>query len=499
MTDPAHHTQPVVAIVGHIDHGKTTLLDYIRKSAVAEGETGGITQKVSAYEVRHATPDGERAITFIDTPGHEAFQKMRARGAAAADIAILVVAADDGVKPQTLEAHKAIQEAGIPFIVAFTKIDKEAANIERAKESVMKHEIYLEGMGGDVPFVGVSGKTGAGIPELLDVILLVADLKNVRTDPGAEANAVVIESARDPKSGISATAIIKNGTIRTGGFAVAGVAFAPLRVIEDFTGKKVKEICCGRPVRITGFTEEPPVGTILSVVQNKKEAEKRTDAHARPAKERTTTRGAGDAEDEVIVRLLMKADTAGSLEALEYEVQKIPQEKAKLMIVSSGIGAISENDIKILIGFSPAFAVGFGVKIEPGAKDLAERHGVVAQTNTIIYELTDWIKEQRKALEPAAPLDAVLGEAAIVRHFSTAGSKHVVGGKVAKGALSVGNRVVIQRRGIEVGSGKIVNLQSQKADVSSVTEGKEFGAQIETKADVVGGDILTATAMPHKK
>lgn len=491
--------QPVIAIVGHIDHGKTTLLDYIRKSAVALGETGGITQRVSAYEVEHPTPEGERSITFIDTPGHEAFQKMRARGAAAADIAILVVAADDGVKPQTIEAYKAVKDAGIPFIVAFTKIDKENANIERAKESVAKHEIYLEGLGGDVPFVGVSGKTGAGVSELLDIILLVADVKGIQCDPAGEAEAVVIESSRDPKSGVSATALIKNGTIKTGGFAVAGVAFAPLRSIEDFTGKKVAELCCGKPVVITGFTEEPPVGTILSVVKSKKEAEALAKEHAAPPKERGSSRSAENAENGVLVRLLIKADTAGSLEALEYELRKIPQEKVRVLTVSSGIGAISENDIKILIGFSPAFAVGFGVKVEPAAKDLAERNNIVVETNSIIYELADWLKEKLKTLEPSSPLDAVLGEALIVRHFSTAGSKHVVGGKVGKGVLAVGNRVTIVRRGVEVGTGKVLNLQSQKADVSSVAEGKEFGAQIETKADVIGGDTLTATAMPHKK
>lgn len=489
--------QSVVAVVGHIDHGKTTLLDYIRKSTVAAKETGGITQRVSAYEVKHATPEGERSITFIDTPGHEAFQKMRRRGAAAADIAILVIAADDGVKPQTLEAYRAVKDAGIPFVVAFTKIDKENANIERAKESVMKNEIYLEGLGGDVPYVGVSGKTGAGVSELLDLIILASDLKEITCDPSLPVEAIVIESFRDPKSGIAATAIIKKGTIRSSGCAVAGLAYAPLRAIEDFTGAKVKELSCGKPVRISGFTEEPPVGELLSVVPNKKEAERLISERARES-----SRKAAKGEEGTIgttTRILIKADTAGSLEALEHEIGKISKDANRLAIISRGVGALSENDIKSLIGFSPALAIGFNVKVDPVAKDLAERQGITVQTKDIIYELADWLKEKMKEFEPAPSADRVLGEVMIAKHFSTTGAKHVVGGRVLKGVVSAGNRVVIYRRGVEVGSGKVLNLQEQKSDVSSVAEGKEFGAQIETKADIIPGDTLSAYVAGQKK
>jgi len=499
MPSPAQkHAQPVVAIVGHIDHGKTTLLDYIRKSTVAVKETGGITQKVSAYEVEHETPEGKRTITFIDTPGHEAFQKMRRRSSAAADIAILIVAADDGVKPQTIEAHKAISDAGIPFIVAFTKIDKDTANLDRAKESVMKHEIYLEGLGGDVPFVGVSGKTGDGVSDLLDLIVLVSDLKEIACDPTADVEAVIIESARDPKSGISAMAIVRKGTVRTGGFAVAGTSFAPLRILENFTGEKVKEISCGKPVRITGFTEEPPIGTLLVTVSSKKEAEKLISEHKKPIPEDAAVR-MEENENQITTRILIKADTAGSLEALEHEIGKIAQERNQLLIVSRGIGAIAENDIKKLIGFAPALAIGFNVKVEPIAKDLAERQSITVETKDIIYELADWLKNKAKELAPEPPTDSTLGEATVIRHFSTSGSKHVIGGKVVSGTISLGNMVVINRRGIEVGSGKIVNLQAQKTDVTSIPEGKEFGAQVSTKADIIAGDTLNAQLAPHKK
>ena len=241
-TNTEKRVQPVVAVVGHIDHGKTSLLDYIREAKVAAGEAGGITQRISAYEIDHESKEhGSRKISFIDTPGHEAFKEMRRRGASAADIAILVVAADDGVKPQTLEAYKAIQDAGIPFIVALTKIDKDTANQDRAKESLLKEGIYLEGLGGSVPWVAVSSKTGDGIDDLLDMIVLVCDLEDIHCSPNADAHAIVIESTRDPKAGVSATVIVRAGVFATGSFTVAGDAWAPLRIIEDTTGAKVKE------------------------------------------------------------------------------------------------------------------------------------------------------------------------------------------------------------------------------------------------------------------
>lgn len=483
--------QPVVAIVGHIDHGKTTLLDFIRKSAVADKETGGITQRVSAYEILHKGAEGERLITFIDTPGHEAFQKMRERAGAAADIAILIVASDDGVKPQTKEAYKAITDAKIPFIVAFTKIDKDTANIEKAKESVMREGIYLEGLGGEIPFAAISGKTGTGIPELLDLIILAADLHTITCDAAKPVEAVVIESSRDAQTGISATVIVKQGTLRVGGFAVAGRAFAPLRALEDSTGKKVPEIPCGKPARIVGFTEEPKIGSILTSVGTKKEAESLVKDFERTA-EIVERKSASMVNEKLPIRIIIKADTAGSLEALEHEIAKIENETAELLIAARGIGTITENDIKPLSGFSPALVIGFNVKCESAAKDLAERQHITLETRAIIYELADWLKETVDGLAPEKAADLISGTAQILRHFSTSGAKKVVGGKVTEGTLSRDDRVMIMRRGIEVGPGRITNLQMQKADVSSVPEGMEFGAQIDTKADIIAGDIITS-------
>jgi translation initiation factor IF-2 len=480
--------KPVVAVVGHIDHGKTSLLDYIRKSRVAERESGGITQRISAYEIQHTTHEGEeRLISFIDTPGHEAFQQMRRRGASAADIAILVVAADDGVKPQTLEAYNAIQDAKIPFIVAFTKVDKDTANLDRAKESVLKEGIYLEGLGGSVPHVAVSSKTGDGIPELLDMLILICDLEEITCDASAEPKAIVIESARDPRSGVSATVIVRSGTFETGNFAATPGSWAPLRVIENATGEKIQAITCGTPAKIVGFSKEPRVGSEILQVATKKEAE--AIAHS----EESTLKNEPVAQTESthnIIRLVLKADTLGSLEALAYELEKIPRDTAELVVVGTSVGAINENDVKLLIGFSNAIIVGFNVKVDGSARDLAERQNITIETNEIIYKLTEWMEEAVKKIAPAQKEPEILGSAKIVKHFSTTGTKHVVGGSVQEGTIKRGNVVTIERRGIDVGKGKIVNIQTNKNDTESVSAGNEFGAQIETKADIVGGDII---------
>lgn len=488
--------QPVVAVVGHIDHGKTTLLDYIRKSKVAEREHGGITQRISAYEIEHQPKEGPaRPITFIDTPGHEAFQKMRRRGASAADIAILVVAADDGVKPQTKEAYAAIQDAKIPLIIAFTKIDKENANLDRAKESVLKEGIYLEGLGGDVPWVAVSGKTGEGVPELLDLIILATDLHEVSCDASAAPHATVIESSRDSKSGVAATVIVRSGTFETGTFAVAGEAWAPLRLIEDASGGKVKELRCGRPGRIAGFSAEPAVGADVTAVASKKEAEAKATS-AIPAIQGTPSRAEKEGE-RVPIRLILKADTAGSLEALAYELAKIPHPDADLTVVASSPGPVTESEVKRLVGFKNAIIIGFNVKVEPVAKDLAERQGITVKSETVIYELSKWLADTIISLAPPPVPDAMNGVAKVLKEFSTSGTKHVVGATVEQGTLKRGNAVVIIRRGTPVGRGKITNLQLQKADVQTVSEGAECGMQVETKADLVQGDTVEVRPEKH--
>lgn len=482
---------PVVAVVGHIDHGKTSLLDYIRRSSVAAREAGGITQRVSAYEIVHNTGGAETPITFIDTPGHEAFSAMRRRSANAADIAVLIVAADDGVKPQTKEALKAIQDAEIPFIVCFTKIDKDTANLEKAKESVLREGVYLEGLGGDVPWAAVSSKSGDGVPELLDLIVLVTDVQGLSVDTEAPFQAIIIESSRDPRAGISGTMIIKAGTLTTGAFLVAGGSFAPVRAIENFEGKRVPELSAGKPARVSGFTEEPHVGSVVSLVKTKGEAE----AAVKNAQKKTSETQSISGEKPVL-RLVLKADTVGSLEALEYELSKVPHEKVDHLIVARATGPVSEADVKLLIGFSPSVIISFNARIDAGAKDLAERQHIGFVEKSIIYELSEWLAEESKKHEPDEAL-AATATVKVLKQFSVAGTKHVIGARVEAGTVRRGDLVTIFRRGIEVGSGKILNLQQQKADAPQVTEGLECGMQVDSRADIVAGDMLEAGGTRH--
>lgn len=479
--------QPVVAIVGHIDHGKTTLLDYIRKTKVADKEHGGITQRLSAYEAVHTDTNGEHLISFIDTPGHEAFSAMRRRSASAADIAVLIVAADDGVKPQTIEAMKAIADAKVPMIVAFTKIDKDTANIERAKESVLREGVYLEGLGGDVPWVGVSGKSGEGVSELLDLILLVADVHGITCDPRAPFSGVIIETSRDAKTGISATVIAKAGTLQTGAFAVSGSAFAPIRAIENYAGERVPSLTCGKPARLTGWSEEPKVGGVVTIVTSKKEAEA---AVAEAVTEAKKPHAQPTESARPVMRLVLKADTAGSIEALEHELNKIPHEHVDFLIAGTGVGTINENDVKLVIGFSPAIILGFNVKTDASAKDLAERQHIQVETRTIIYELSEWLQAEVTKYIPDTSGQEVVGVGKVLKQFSTTGSKHVIGVRVEEGMLRMHDHVTILRRGIEVGNGKITNLQLQRADVSSVAAVAECGMEVTSKSDIVGGDQL---------
>src|SRR3989344_6859865 len=324
---------PIVVIMGHIDHGKSSLLDYIRKSNVVAGEAGGITQHLSAYEVNHPVKEGvANRITFLDTPGHQAFSKMRSRGAGVADIAILVVSAEDGVKEQTKEALKAIKEAGIPYIVAINKIDKPNANIERTKQNLAENEIYLEGFGGDVPFVPISAKLGTGVSDLLDMMLLVAEMENLTGDSTLHAEGVVVESHIDTKRGTSATLIITNGTLKKGSFILAEESMAPVRAIENFLGKQVPEATFSSPVQITGFDSLPAVGATFRAYSNKKDAEKAQDAlrEARAkVKPVAIIRTIPLAENALVVPIVLKSDVAGTLEALEKEISKIERERIR--------------------------------------------------------------------------------------------------------------------------------------------------------------------------
>ena len=489
---------PIVAIVGHIDHGKSTLLDYIRKTNVVEGEAGGITQHLSAYEAVHKNATGEHKITFLDTPGHEAFKAMRSRGLEVADVAILVVSSEDGVKPQTTEALKLIESVKIPYIVALTKIDKESANIEKAKMSLLEHGIYLEGLGGNVPYIGVSGKSGEGIPELLDLILLAAELEGISADTSLPAEGVVIEARIDNRRGNTATLIIKNGTLESGTYIVSGEAMAPVRIMENFLGKPIKEAGPGSAVGIVGFTPLPQIGATWKQVANKKEAEAAAQAGRVPkvqaAPKVVVPLAKGEVEKiHVILPLVIKTDVAGTAEAVIHELDKIPKdERLEVRIVSKGVGPITESDVKLAGSGTPGIVVGFNVKAEGVARDLAERLGVSIGLFDIIYKLSEWLAEELLKRQPREHMEEATGTAKVLKIFSTAKGKVILGGRVESGSLLQNAEVKIMRRDLELGRGMIVSLQTQKSPVKELESGKEFGAQIKTSAEPAAGDTIEA-------
>lgn len=505
METTTQKRQPIVAIVGHIDHGKSTLLDYIRKTNVVAGEAGGITQHLSAYEIEHLSKaDGKETvekITFLDTPGHAAFEKMRARGLEVADVAILVVSAEEGVKPQTLEAVKLIRQEKVPFVVALTKIDKPSSNLDRAKSSLIENEIYIEGMGGDIPFVAVSGKTGEGISELLDLIVLSAELEELSYDTTSPAVGTVIEANVDTRKGISATLIITEGMLESGSYIVAKESIAPVRIMENFLGKPIKEAHAGQPVRIIGFSSVPMVGGTFRTVENKKQAEVASEEERRlaPKKQNSTYNAVDEETARPIFPIIIKADVVGTIDAINHEIEKIPSDRVELRVVQSGVGAISEADVKQVIGSKNAgIILGFNVKIDGSAKDLAERMGVTIKTFDIIYKLAEWLAEEVVTRTPKTMVEEVLGRAKILKVFSTSKAGVVLGGRVEEGEMKEGTQVKIERRDIEVGRGHIGGLQSQKAPVKYVTSGTEFGALIETKDEPSAGDYLISFTMTEK-
>lgn len=488
---------PVVVVMGHVDHGKSTLLDYIRQSNTVDGEAGGITQHLAAYEVEREAEDtsGEkrtRKITFLDTPGHAAFSAIRTRGAKTADIAILVVAADDGVKEQTLEAIKIIKEEEIPYIVAINKIDKDGADVIRTKTSLSENEIYVEGFGGSISAVEVSALEGTGIGDLLDTILLTAELEELKVDPSLPAEGVVIESNLDAKKGISATLIIKNGTLSSGQAVVSGKSFAPVRIMEDFTGKQIKEATVSSPIQIIGWDTMPVVGTTFTSFKNKKDALKHIESVEDTDVLDTNLAPDGTA-DKAVIPIIIKADTTGSLEAVLHEIKKLPTDRAFLKVLAAEVGPITEKDIKTAQTDEKTIIVGFNTSVETAARGAIERiGGITPATFTIIYELAEWLGKEFEERTPKVETEEIKGNAKILRVFSAKKDKQVVGGKVKEGKLVVNEKVNILRRDNQIGKGTIRQLQQQKQEVREVNEGNECGMMIESRVEIAEGDRIEA-------
>lgn len=490
---------PVVVVMGHIDHGKSTLLDYIRKSNVVAGEAGGITQHISAYEVIHKDEHGkDKTITFLDTPGHEAFSKMRERGAEVADIAILVVSAEDSVKTQTLEAWNTIKNSGIPCIVAINKIDKPGANVDKTKNDLTEKEIYLEGFGGDIPYAEISAKAGTGVDTLLDLILIAAELAEFKGNTSAPATGFIIESKLDTKRGISASLVIKDGTLGKGMFVVAEGALCGTRIVENFLGKQIAEATFSSPVKLTGWDTIPAVGATFTTYESKKEAEAAVREHAAAAKQQRSTSNTTTNADTKLVPLVIKTDVLGTIDAVEKELGKLNTDKVAYKVISKGVGAITEGDVKLASADKETIIGGFNVKVEGGARELAEKTGITIATFDIIYKLTDWLSEEIEKRRPREEVMEVTGKAKILKTFSKTRDKQVVGGKVTEGRMTSDGQVRILRRDFEIGRGKIVELQHGKVKSKEVLEESEFGMQIEAKTDIAPGDVLEAFVMVTK-
>jgi translation initiation factor IF-2 len=460
--------------MGHIDHGKTTLLDKIRSSNVAEKESGGITQHIGAYAIEVKNKEGQdKKITFLDTPGHEAFSKMRSRGAKVADIALLIVAADDGVKPQTEEALKAIQEANLPFIVVVNKIDKNTADLEKAKKELGDRGIIFEEWGGGIPLAKVSAKTGEGIPELLDLILLMSDLGDLTYDSSKKAQGVVIESHLDAKRGQAATLLLRDGTLKKGDWVLAQDARVKIRILEDEFGKSRDEVSASAPIRVIGFDKAVKVGSTFNTFETREELDAafQNEASVEPQKFVIT-------EGQKTIPLVLKADVAGSLEAVLNQLSKIGVPDAQLIVLRSDVGNITEDDVKAASASKNSLVIGFRVKIDKGASAVAERFGVKIKSFDLIYELEEWLRQELLEIIGEEQVRKVLGIARVIKIFKDDGSKKIVGGVVESGGIFLGKKFTLLRRNFPLGDGKISELQSGKIKVKEILEG-EFGALVE--------------------
>lgn len=479
---------PVVVIMGHIDHGKSTLLDYIRNSNITDKEAGGITQHLGAYEVEK---DGEK-MTFIDTPGHAAFTQVRNRSAIAADIAILIISAEDGVMPQTMEAYKCIEESRLPFIVAINKIDSPKANVSSTKNSLVENGIYIEGYGGDISAVEISALSGEGVDSLLEIINLVADVEEFTGDKSIPATGVVIEAHTDKRKGITSTMIIKDGTLEQGDYVVCGDSYAPVRVLEDYLGKPLREASFSSPVKISGWSEAPSAGETFEVIKSKKEAIKLTEEVALlKEEERENVKNLVSTDSFFVLPIVIKADTSGSLEAIQQELSKLESDKLAFQVIYKGTGAIGEKDIKLASGNEGTVIVGFNVPLDKQAEISADRLEVEVATFKIIYEAIEWLGKKAADKTPKIMTDEPTGKIKVLKLFSINKQSQLLGGKVKEGKITKNSKVKILRREEEIGTAVVREIQKIKEKVNSVNEGEEFGTMLTDRTvDIAEGDML---------
>ena len=473
---------PVVVVLGHVDHGKSSLLEAIREDIkITAKEAGGITQHVGAYEVEHKG----KKITFLDTPGHEAFSAIRSRGAKVADIAVLVVAGDEGVKTQTKEAIAHAKREGLALIVAVNKIDKPEANPQKVYNELAKEGVLVEQMGGKVPAVEVSAKTKQGLDALLDIITLVAEIEGLQASLDVPADGAVIEAYLDSKRGPIATLLVQNGILRLGDIIGTPSAVGKVKALEDFLGQPITEAYPSTPAVVLGFEQVPKVGEVFKVFPNLAMA-RESIIEARREKGAIFQK-----TDKRILSLVIKADAQGSLEAIEKIVNNLPQEKVGINIVHQSLGNITENDVSLAASIK-GVVIGFRVKINPSALKMAEREGVIVKNFEVIYELEEGVKKiMEMQLEPEI-VRRDLGKMKVLVVFFSEKDRQIVGGKVLEGEFRKGMQVEVLRNEEVVGRGKIANLQENKRDIEKAKPGQEIGILYEGEGKILEGDIIVA-------
>jgi len=499
--DPANlkSRPPVVTVLGHVDHGKTTLLDAIRKTQVVKGEAGGITQHIGAYQVYL----GDRSITFLDTPGHAAFTAMRARGAQATDLAVLVVAADDGVMPQTREAVEHARAAQVPIIVALNKIDKSNANPDRVKQGLADVGLVVEEWGGDVICVPISARDNVGIDELLENILLVTDVANLKANPDRLAQGVVIEGQVDKRSGVSATLLVQNGTLRVGDIIVIGTQYSRIRAMFNDKGKRIKEAGLSVPTSILGLSEVPEAGEFFAVVENEKIAramvEERRAKSPKGAQAPTASRPISledffnkmQENGDQTLNLILKADVQGSLEPIVNSLKELGDDKLKIKLLLIGTGNISESDVNLAVA-SGAIVIGFNVTVDPGAQRVAETEGVDIRQYDVIYKLIDDIDKALKGLLAPVYADKVIGRAEVRALFRIPKRGNIAGSYVIDGHLTRNALARVVRQNKVLHESKLSSLKRFTEDAREVATGFECGIGVEGFNDFQVGDIIEA-------
>ena len=495
---------PVIVVMGHVDHGKTSLLDAVRSTNVIEGEAGGITQAIGAYKVEI----NGREITFLDTPGHEAFTAMRARGAQITDIAILVVAANDGVMPQTIEAIDHAKAAGIPIIVAINKIDVEGANPDKVKQELAEYGLVSEDWGGDTIFVPISAKKKINIDNLLEMVLLVADMKELKANPNKQAKGVVIEAKLDKSKGPVATMLVQRGTLDIGDTILVGSVIGRIRTMTDDKGHKVKKAGPSTPVEITGLTEVPEAGDTFYEVKDEKTAKHLMERRKRQARDKALKASSRVTLDDLFsqiekgnlkqLNIIVKADVQGSVEAVKQALEKLSNDEVKVKVIHANVGAITESDVT-LANVSNAIIIGFNVRPQPIAKDMADKENVEIKTYSVIYNAIEDVEAAMKGMLDPVFKEVIIGNAEVRQTFKISDVGTIAGCYVTNGKVARNAGVRVLRDNVVIHDGKLISLKRMKDDAKEVAKGFECGIQIENFNDIKEGDIIEAYIMEQVK